>query len=114
MNNIIIQNHKFYKELKCYCFGFIFSLILTVIPFGLVFKHFFNVYITLFIVVMCAIIQGLVHLKYFLHLSFSLEHTWNITFLIFTILVICIIILGSIWIMHNLNHHFIYHNHNIV
>ncbi|CAL4043300.1 Cytochrome bo(3) ubiquinol oxidase subunit 4 [Buchnera aphidicola (Takecallis arundicolens)] len=114
MNNIVIQNYKIYQELKSYFLGFIFSLILTIIPFSVVFKRFFNIHITFFIVIMCAVIQCLVHVKYFLHLSFSVEHVWNITFLIFTILVIFIIIFGSIWIMHNLNHHFIYHNHNIV
>ncbi|WP_343128097.1 cytochrome o ubiquinol oxidase subunit IV [Buchnera aphidicola (Takecallis taiwana)] len=112
MNNVVTYKNRFKQEIKVYFLGFIYSLILTIIPFFLVLKRFFNPNITLLIVICCAFIQFFVHLKYFLHLTFNSENYWNIIFLIFTMVIISIIILGSIWIMYNLKQHFIYHQYN--
>ncbi|QCI26088.1 cytochrome o ubiquinol oxidase subunit IV [Buchnera aphidicola] len=113
MNNSTLSLSCFLKEIKLYFFGFLFSIFLTTIPFFIVFSHIFKVYVALMIIIFCAVIQCVVHLKIFLHLSYSSKNYWNFIFLLFTFLIILIIISGSIWIMCNLNHHFYYHSHHI-
>ncbi len=51
-----------------------------------------------------AIAQILVHLHYFLHLDFSSEARWNLLALIFAVLIMVLFVVGSLWIMHNLNY----------
>ncbi|CAL4043178.1 Cytochrome bo(3) ubiquinol oxidase subunit 4 [Buchnera aphidicola (Phyllaphis fagi)] len=106
MKNDISHNNILNKEIKFYIIGFFISFILTIIPFILVIKkkYFYSKNFLLIVLVLSACLQILVHLKYFLHLNFSKKNYWNLIFLIFSIIVIFIIILGSVWIMWNLHH----------
>ena len=52
---------------------------------------------------MMAVIQIFVHLVYFLHMNTSSEERWNLIALAFTALIIAIVVVGSLWIMYNLN-----------
>lgn len=106
MLNIIKLNIN--KEIKSYFLGFVFALFLTLIPFALVMKNIFSHEINYIICLICAIIQIFVHFIYFLHLNFSEEKKWDLITLLFVIIIIFIIIFGSIWIMHHLNHHSYY------
>ena len=92
------------SSLSSYITGFSFSIILTVVPYLLVVKHSLNRNSLIAVVVLCAILQLLVQLKYFLHLSFSPKSRENLLTFIFTIIVVLIIVVGSIWIMHDLNY----------
>lgn len=103
-----MNDKKITRLIQSYILGFLFSLFLTVIPFFLVSKKIFCYPIVLFTVIICAIVQVYIHLKYFLHLNFTKRNFWNIIFLIFALIVVCIIILGSVWIMHNLHNHIFY------
>ncbi|QCI23978.1 cytochrome o ubiquinol oxidase subunit IV [Buchnera aphidicola (Macrosiphoniella sanborni)] len=107
MFNIIKLNIN--EETKSYFLGFLLSLCLTLIPFILAIKKFFSHEINYIIFLICAICQIFVHFVYFLHLNFSEEKKWHLITLFFVIIIIFIVIFGSIWIMHHLNHH-IYHN----
>jgi cytochrome o ubiquinol oxidase operon protein cyoD len=50
-----------------------------------------------------AVIQVVVHLIYFLHMNTSSEERWNLVALLFTAMIIGIVVVGSLWIMYNLN-----------
>lgn len=81
------------------------SIILTVIPFWLVITRNFFPYTSVLIVILtCAILQIIVHLRYFLHIDFSIQQRWNLFSLIFSINIIAIFVIGSLWIMWNLNY----------
>ena len=54
------------------------------------------------IIAVFALAQIGVHIVYFLHVDRSESQRWNLTALLFTAIVVCIIVGGSIWIMHNL------------
>nr|WP_260080666.1 cytochrome C oxidase subunit IV family protein [Candidatus Baumannia cicadellinicola] len=56
------------------------------------------------VLIICAIIQILLHLIFFLHINISYEHQWNLIALVFTILIITIFCVGSLWIMNYLKH----------
>lgn len=93
-------HHGAHGTRRSYITGFLLAIALTVVPFGLVMTHASigtPVLITVF-----ALAQILVHVVYFLHVNRSEEQRWNLTALLFTGIVVCIILGGSIWIMHNL------------
>ena len=88
---------------KSYAIGFILSVILTVIPFGLVMYPSLPKDMTILVVVAFAVIQVVVHLFYFLHLDSSREQRWNVSAFLFTGLVIVLLVGLSLWIMFNIH-----------
>ncbi|ATR81830.1 cytochrome o ubiquinol oxidase subunit IV [Pseudomonas sp. FFUP_PS_473] len=88
---------------KSYAIGFILSVILTVIPFGLVMYPSLPKDMTILIVVAFAVIQVVVHLFYFLHLDSSREQRWNVSAFLFTGLVIVLLVGLSLWIMFSIH-----------
>ncbi|WMY96099.1 MAG: cytochrome o ubiquinol oxidase subunit IV [Arsenophonus sp.] len=105
MNNFsIIKCLKGKKNsIKTYLTGFILSIILTIIPFWMVINNTTSYNKIIYSIIITAIIQILVHFVYFLHINATSNKNWNIISLIFTIVIITIIVIGSIWIMYNLN-----------
>ena len=85
---------------RSYTIGFLLAIALTLVPFGLVMSH--ASIGTPLIIAVFALAQIGVHAVYFLHVNRSAEQRWNLTALVFTAIVVCIILGGSIWIMHNL------------
>lgn len=90
-------------SLKSYATGFTLSVILTVIPFAMVMADTASYSLILGTVVAAAIIQIVVHLVFFLHMNTSSRERWNLVALLFTAVIIFIVVVGSLWIMHNLN-----------
>ncbi|GAB3627319.1 cytochrome o ubiquinol oxidase subunit IV [Pandoraea terrae] len=88
---------------KSYLIGFVLAVILTVIPFKLVMDGSLPKPTILLIILGMALVQIIVHLVYFLHMDRSSEQRWNVMAFSFTVLVVAIVIIGSIWIMHNAN-----------
>jgi cytochrome o ubiquinol oxidase operon protein cyoD len=89
---------------KGYVIGFVASLILTIIPFYFAATQSLEKTTTYAVLFGCAIVQVLVHFAYFLHMETKTEEgRWNFLSLVFSALVVLIIIVGSIWIMWNLN-----------
>jgi cytochrome o ubiquinol oxidase operon protein cyoD len=87
-------------SLRSYLVGFLLAIALTLVPFGLVMSH--APIGTPLLVAAFALAQIIVHIVYFLHVNRSEEQRWNLTALLFTAIVVCIILGGSLWIMHNL------------
>jgi cytochrome o ubiquinol oxidase subunit IV len=92
--------HGAHGTRKSYITGFMLAIALTVVPFGLVMTH--SSVGTPLIIAVFALAQIGVHIVYFLHVNRSEEQRWNLMALIFTAIVLCIILGGSLWIMHNL------------
>jgi cytochrome o ubiquinol oxidase operon protein cyoD len=55
-------------------------------------------------IVTLAIAQMGIHLVFFLHITTSPDNTNNVLALAFGILIVCLVLFGSLWIMANLNH----------
>jgi cytochrome o ubiquinol oxidase subunit IV len=85
---------------KSYITGFLLAIALTIVPFGLVMTH--AAVGTPLVIAVFALAQIIVHVVYFLHVNRSEEQRWNLLALVFTGIVVCIILGGSVWIMHNL------------
>lgn len=87
---------------KQYTIGFILSVILTVIPFGMVMAGGFGRGIVMAVIAITAVAQVLVQLVYFLHMNSSSEQRWNVIAFIYTVLCIAVLLVGSVWIMNYL------------
>ena len=93
-----------HASVKSYMIGFVLSVILTAIPFGLVMDathHGFSADTVLAAILVFAVVQVFVHIVYFLHMDRSAEQRWNVLAFAFTILILVIVVSGSVWIMHN-------------
>lgn len=86
-----------------YAKGFILSVILTAIPFAIVMMGgFASPVVTALTVVAFAIVQIVVHMVYFLHMTSRAEEGWSMLAMIFTVVVVVIMLSGSIWVMYHL------------
>jgi len=89
-------------SVKSYVAGLILSIVLTVIPFGVVMSGGFSTSTTVVTIVIMAVLQVLVQLVMFMHLDTKSEDGWNFNAIIFAGIILVLIVGGSIWIMHNL------------
>jgi cytochrome o ubiquinol oxidase operon protein cyoD len=92
-------------SLKTYTIGFVLSLILTLEAYFLVVNEAFTRRWLLVAIVAFAVVQLMVQLVFFLHLGSESKPRWNLTVFTFMLMVLLILVLGSLWIMHNLNYH---------
>lgn len=89
---------------KDYLTGFVLSVILTAIPFWLVMaKVLPTPTITVLVILAFAMVQVVVHMVYFLHMDAKSENGWNLLALIFTAVLLVIVLIGTLWVMHNMN-----------
>jgi len=92
------------RTLKPYLIGIVLALILTAIAFGLVAFGTLPHDTTLAIIAALAVVQILVHLRFFLHIDFKSTPRENLVALAFAVVLICIMVGGSLWIMFDLYH----------
>ncbi|MBW7961553.1 cytochrome o ubiquinol oxidase subunit IV [Bradyrhizobium sp. BR 10261] len=87
-----------------YMLGFVLSVALTAIPFWLVMSGTLpSKQITALVIMAFAVVQIVVHMIYFLHMSPKSENGWSMMALIFTIVMVVIALSGSLWVMNHLN-----------
>lgn len=92
------------RTTKPYLIGIVLALILTAIPFGIVATGALERQTALIVIAVFAIIQILVHLRFFLHIDFKSTPRENLVALAFAAVLICIMVGGSLWIMFDLYH----------
>lgn len=81
--------------------GFLLALTLTVIPFAAVWLMPFSSTLTFLIIAVCAVIQVVVHLYYFLNINSSAP-TEQVLALAFAGVLIFLMVGGTLWIMFDL------------
>ncbi len=109
MSHSVNEHGASHGSVKSYMIGFILSIILTGIPFWMVMDGGASKATILGVVLVCAVVQVLVHLVYFLHLDSKSEGGWNLVAMVFAAIIILIIVVGSLWIMWNLNYNMMAH-----
>ncbi|CAJ0820474.1 MULTISPECIES: cytochrome o ubiquinol oxidase subunit IV [Ralstonia] len=92
-----------HATIKGYLIGFVLAVILTAIPFKMVMDGGYSHGTVLVTVMALAVVQIVVHLIYFLHLDGSSAQRWNVMAFLFTLLILAIVVVGSLWVMHNMN-----------
>ena len=84
--------------------GFVLSVILTAIPFWLVMGDVLNDTLMTGIVIMAlAAVQIVVHMIYFLHMNTRSEEGWTFISLAFTLTLVVVTLVGSIWVMYHMD-----------
>jgi cytochrome o ubiquinol oxidase operon protein cyoD len=87
-----------------YMTGFVLSVILTAIPFWLVMGDVLDDTLMTSIVIMAlAAVQIVVHMIYFLHMNTKSEGGWTFLALAFTLTLVVITLVGSIWVMYHMD-----------
>lgn len=89
--------------LKSYLAGFALALVLSAIPFALVAMNALPKPHTLIVIGVAAILQVLVHLRFFLHLDLASTPRENLLAIMFAAILIFIMVGGSFWIMFDLH-----------
>ncbi|MFN4357466.1 cytochrome o ubiquinol oxidase subunit IV [Sphingopyxis alaskensis] len=92
-----------HATMRDYVIGFVLSVILTAIPFWLVMTMPLSAGTTGAIIMAFAVVQIVVHMVFFLHMTPKAEGGWSLTSLVFTVIVVVIMLAGSLWVMHHLN-----------
>lgn len=92
------------KLMSSYVIGFVLSVVLTLIAYFTVINKTFG-QDTLGVIMILATLQFVVQVVFFLHMGKTSKPTWSDTALYFMILVVITIVLGSMWIMANLDYH---------
>ncbi|HET6344400.1 MAG TPA: cytochrome o ubiquinol oxidase subunit IV [Myxococcota bacterium] len=87
-----------------YMTGFVLSVILTAVPFWLVMGNVLDDTLKTSIVIMAlAAVQIVVHMVYFLHMNTKSEGGWTFLALAFTLTLVVITLVGSIWVMYHMD-----------
>ena len=89
---------------KSYSIGFILCLLLTLVAYFAVAADLFTGWPLIAALAGSAVLQIATQLILFVHLNAETKPRWNAIVFFFMILVAAIIVIGSIWIMANLNY----------
>jgi cytochrome o ubiquinol oxidase subunit IV len=98
---------NFGKGLLNYLVGFVLAVGLTAASFWAVHTHLIYGPGVPMALVAFAIAQMGIHLVFFLHITTGPDNTNNVLALAFGILIVCLVVFGSLWIMANLNHNMV-------
>lgn len=88
---------------SAYVIGLILSVVLTLASYFLVVKHLFGGWILGVALMVLALVQAAAQLLFFLHLGKESRPHWNVLVFVFMVTVLLIVVLGSIWIMFDLD-----------
>jgi cytochrome o ubiquinol oxidase subunit IV len=96
-------------KLVSYLTGFALSILFTIVAFGLTHLHlqaehqFISLDLLVPTITMLAVVQLFVQAVFFLHLTHRTEGRLNFVTFVFTIYTVAFIVIGSLWIMRNLD-----------
>lgn len=95
-------SHK--RALLSYSIGFLSSIVLTLAAYFMVVSQLYSAWTVAYIVSSLAIVQFIVQLMFFLHLGKDTKIRWKFISFLFMLVIVLIVVVGSLWIMHNLNY----------
>lgn len=86
-----------------YIVGFVLSIATTLMSYFFVVNHLWPKETLIYVIMAIAVIQLAIQLVFFLHLGRGSR--WKVLTFFFAILVVLVVVVGSLWIMHNLDYH---------
>lgn len=84
---------------RSYTLGFLFSLLLTVIPIAVVLNGWLEGTANALTLMAAAILQFIVQLLFFMHLREERKPRYNLITLLLGLVILLVIVAGSMWIM---------------
>ncbi|MGV9001909.1 MAG: cytochrome o ubiquinol oxidase subunit IV [Candidatus Saccharimonadaceae bacterium] len=97
-----LETHHSSSAYLSYVVGFALSIFSTLLAYFFVVNHLLPKETLIYVVLAIAVIQLIVQVVFFLHIGHGSR--WKLLTFIFTVLVVGIVVVGSIWIMQNLNY----------
>lgn len=85
-----------------YVVGFFLSIVATLLAYLVVVNHLWPMSTLIYIILTIAVIQLVTQAVFFLHIGRGSR--WKSITFVFAILIVLIIVIGTIWIMNNLNY----------
>lgn len=104
-NTDIRQHTAPHGSLRSCTIGYVLSLVLTFAAYLSVTNNLFAGNILVLVLMGLAMVQLVVQLIFFLHLGSESKPRFNLIIFLFMLLVLLIIVIGSLWIMNNLDYH---------
>ena len=99
-----VDTHDSHGSYRSYLIGFALSVLLTAIPFWIVLGDVdVSLGVALAVIFGLAAVQIVVHAAYFLHVTVHAEEGWQFMSLIFTVMLVVICLVGSVWVMFHLD-----------
>ncbi len=89
------------REFRSYVWGVGLALVLTLVPFALVYWKAAPRSTVLTVIGVLAFVQMIVHFRFFLHIGFRQKRE-DLQLILFSALLLIIMVAGTIWIMTNL------------
>ncbi|QJD82087.1 cytochrome o ubiquinol oxidase subunit IV [Cohnella herbarum] len=84
---------------KAYTLGFVFSIVLTVIPIAIVMNGWLEGRANAIMLMVFAVLQLAIQLLFFMHLREEKKPRYNLISLVFGLVILLVIVAGSMWIM---------------
>lgn len=90
------------RDLRSYVWGLVLALVLTLVPFAMVQWHWAARPTLLVTVGVLALIQVVVHFRFFLHIGLKRKRE-DLWLILFSASLLIIMVFGTIWVMVNLH-----------
>ena len=102
-----VNNHEEHSHgsFKSYIIGFALSIIFTIIPFLAVVSGNLSKNVAVFIIALSAVIQLLIQVICFMHITQEKKPMYLTQSFIFSIIALFIIVGGSLWVMYEMAYH---------
>jgi len=95
--------HADHGSTKSYLIGFALSVVLTLASFGVVMSGLVPHDLMMPGIIVFGVAQLVVQLVCFLHMGTSPSQRSNLAIMLFTLLILAIVVVGSLWVLHNMN-----------
>lgn len=92
------REDAFRRERRSYLTGFALALILTLVSFGVTAWAGWPVRRVLAVIAGSALVQIVVHFRFFLHIDLSRQKREDLHLILFTVLLLAIMVSGTLWI----------------
>lgn len=100
--------HADHGSTKSYLIGFALSVVLTLASFGVVMSGLVPHDLMMPGIIVFGVAQLVVQLVCFLHMGTSPSQRGNLAIMLFTLLILAIVVVGSLWVLHNMNVNMMY------
>lgn len=101
---MIGSEKKWLISFKPLVIGFILSIVLTLAAYFVVINQNLDTLSLGFVLLTLGLSQALFQLIFFLHLGIDSKPRLDLMMFLFMLLVMCVVVFGSLWVMYNLNY----------
>lgn len=92
-----------YSDHGRYVMGFVLSVVLTTIPFAVIWTEYYTGVRAAAVIGVCAVVQLVVHARFFLHIEVTNQKREDLDLVLFTVLLLAILVGGTIWVLSDLH-----------